>query len=347
MHKKYPISKVFVFLTPFHFLSASSIFGDDLLSNDEYLFIVHDRVSLKTTPRHLFLFGDELSFKNINSTKFWEISRKIKRIGNWLADIFTDYNLSETTEFISGSDKEVICQMIINRLTKKVTSQVTVIDEGIGMYACLDRHHRLKNFIYKSASCLIFGEKIEFVKPIGSNSSTDKIYLRNPSMLCHRSKSKVYSQFELKKNTINIQTSIGKNVLIFTSPQDMNLISAHDIFAVISKISESMDSKNMRVFIKPHPREDTDYSNYFKRDNIQIIDKKICGDNLNFSQFDLIVHFQSSTVIEVLASGFPPDKIITIKYFKSKGLDQFFENTISYSISEFLNSDFSTYINDR
>jgi hypothetical protein len=335
MNSKSEINKVFVFLTPFHLLSAKSIYGEDLMRANTHLFLIHERIQLDSTPKHLLRFNDSFSFKKSDLYKVLFLRKKINSVNHFIDIIIAQFDFSKTIQFVSGSDREVICQLFILKLRKYFSPKVVMIDEGVGFYTSSKSSDKFLRLVYPVYSLVLLGAKIQHINPLGSNVYTNEIYVRSLELLCLRQNHIKYNTFVLKKAIVDVNTSAKRNILIFTAPGDSNVINETVKTRVLEQIIRSVKNLDLNVFVKPHPREKISYLKNLKFSDITIIEPAICGDELNFKQFSCIINFQSSVIIEVLSSGFSANKVLTIKYLKSNLLDSVFRTTTIVSIENF------------
>lgn len=155
-----------------------------------------------------------------------------------------------------------------------------------------------------------FGEHVlGYIKhPYGINSNCKKVFLTKlpkemPEILDKvvlidmqnlwdmsslRKKEYILSIFDITKESV--EYLYGKSVILFTQPLDeLEGISELRKIEIYSKILSLYDSE--LLVIKPHPRETTDYSSYFR--NVCVYDKKIPFELLNI----LGVRFSRSVTI--------------------------------------------------
>lgn len=319
------IKRIFVFCTPFHLEAILSIYDQKIFGAKDTLVIKYDVVKeLPFTPTQYIEVPSKLV--SIRRTDFLKI-RKIKGIGRFLEQNIVKYSLSDVKKMVLGTDKGVFCQLLVKLVKRRnPDAKVVLVDEGTGFYAQRTLIDTVYRKIYPIITFLLYGKRIEFVKPIGTSSFTDIIYVRFLDKLAYRSNSIEYREFRLKKNIIDLKVGKGKHLLLFTLPNDLKSIGDKEKKQFVEELIKLLKKKKISLWIKPHPRENIGYLPEFREGAISIIQAHIPGDKIPFDKFEAIINFKSSVVMSVLDSGYSPQKVITISPAELK-FDKLFEGT--------------------
>lgn len=147
--------------------------------------------------------------------------------------------------------------------------------------------NRILGYVYET---LFFHGKSKYAKVIeindyhGTNLPKDKVRVKSKKdmfeKLSDEEKQKIYNVFIRDKTNIDFQA--GYSILILTQPlyQD-NMVESNEIQKRVYEDILSEHCSDGNVFIKPHPRDDFDYSNHFS--NVTVIDKNIPIEVLDFN----------------------------------------------------------------
>jgi hypothetical protein len=267
-------------------------------------------------------------------------NKKIQEYRKELSVIDKKYEIEHLVLF---SEKSLFSQILLQGLKSRVT--VWSIDEGLGHYVLPFKNDNLKKIIYRLLTPLLFGFRYEYFRVLGTHPRIDKLVLRLPkNRHVPQNKSKIIDYrtivpFVEKNNTGNIKAK-SKSVLLLTIPNEVVKYSE----ARIQKVEEIIDffkRRNYAIFIKPHPRESL--KKYEQIENITILDKSIAFEDIDYSMYDYIISDISSSMLDLLSSGYPKNNVIffNLEYFPN--IRYFFSGL---NVVENINN-LNTYVKDE
>ena len=89
-----------------------------------------------------------------------------------------------------------------------------------------------------------------------------------------------------------------------------------------------------------HPREDKfDESLMKAKFNWTFLDGQYPLDTLNYFDFKYIINFNSSIIMDILSSAYPPKKIITISLYDKLSIASLYKQTTYINIKSLMNED--------
>lgn len=305
---------IFIFLTPFHIDAAKSVYQSEL-AQDSTLIIYHPRLNVqdlhakKITLPELELKKNNLFMGNITSLK-----TKVKLLSEEVNRILSVYNFTDDVNLILGTDRDLFCQFFIQEVKKDfLSSKVILIDEGVGFYYRIRLKDQFLKLIYPFVSHIFLGYRLKHIRPLGSHSLVDIVYLRNMDLLPQRQKNISYRNFNLTRKVIPLNHLKGKeNILLYSFPdQDYN-IGTNFKEQFLQTLSALIKEAGFCLTIKPHPREDVSslLGLAENNDTVTILDGKVTGESLPFEEFNFIIHFKSSVIFELLNQKYPAKNII-------------------------------------
>jgi hypothetical protein len=222
-------------------------------------------------------------------------------------------------EIYLGTDKDIYTQLLLNDLYKHSNEyRLTLVDEGLGYYVNLNFKDRMLSLMYKLLTPIIFGSRLYYIKRLGVYPKINNIYLRTPELLNSKNKDINYVKFNLKNKT-NTFTNIKEGkVLLYSFPNQDGTISSEAKIKIIQDIGRYLATLDKDLIIKPHPRENIYELKTVlgKQKNVRILDNKFTGEDINYFEFELIINFFSSIVIDILDKNYPKNKILTIGFNK-------------------------------
>lgn len=328
-----------VVLTPFHIrqlkvianqfninLSDAIILYDDIISEN------HIKEELGNNLTCIILPSDKISFASFINKPIIEFKRIRKALSNYHR--FIDgikkeiENRKDLFNVWIGTDKDILIQILSRKLKRsnKIT-QVIAIDEGIGFYRKPNWKHKLKNVIYHILSPVLFGNKISFVHQLGASNYIDECYVR---FLNAVNKKSYIDYFEIPIHVNNSNRTVNRNnkCLVLTSPLSEDAIcSAKFEQKYLSSLFSSLSNKE--VVVKQHPREsDKKLKGLIKKNKLDIIEQSQSAEVLDYYEFEQIIQFSSSTIIDIYSSGYPLENVVTVDIFNGKnGVPHLFSKT--------------------
>lgn len=321
MKKK--IKHLFIILTPFQKTVIHQLFKEKL-ELENTLILLSEYVSLddfgveKETLKN-YEFSRERLFRQ--PLKYLKITRdNVKEAKGSIELLNSKFNFSKDLEIYLGTDKDVFTQLFLNDLFKNgPLRKLTLIDEGLGYYIKPATKDKILSVVYRFLTPMFFGSQLLYIRQLGTHPRINDVYLRAPELLKEKSDKINYIRFNLESQ-INMFPGMGSNkVLLFSFPnQDYNLSTTFKI-NIIKDIALHLKKFNKELVIKPHPRENTSELEelLFGLDNIQILNHTIQGESLNYFEYELILNFFSSIIIDLIDKKFPNEKILTIGFTKT------------------------------
>ncbi len=179
----------------------------------------------------------------------------------------------------------------------------------------------------------LFKERLAFIYTLGVYPRINKVYARLPDMLPIKSKHVDYFNIASLKLSEKKRYNDGSNkILIFSLPNQDYGLGDEEKFKIYLRLIDSF--KNKTVIIKPHPREDSGFFDRFKGSkNVQILRKDRIGENIDYFEFEKIINFSSSVIIDILMTSYPRKAVYTI-FMKENSELAFFKETTCIKLSE-------------
>lgn len=337
------INKIFIILTPFHYKAFFAIYkdlmhqSDVILIKESYL----DDSLWENTKANIINLPEEKFSAHYLKNNFFKIITKyrnqVKDIKIKCDQLITDFNWESSLTINIGSDRDVFAQVFLNQFYKKFKNiKLYAFDEGLGYYDTRKKFDKIKRVVYPILSPLILTETINFNKPMGIDKRIDVVYCRFPDLIIKNGYSE-YRKLEVKEsNSFGKYNSKSKKVLLFSFPNNTIDITDETKINWISSLYKSLPE--IELEIKLHPREEL-----FK-DKVtetypewMFLPSQHSIDELNYFDYLYIVNFTSSIVIDILFSGFPEDKIITVDFGAKLSLAELYNKTTLISTNDLTN----------
>lgn len=346
---KKEITHLFIILTPFQKTVMFQLF-EEKLKEENTLILVSEYVTLDDFYKEQgALKNYEFSRKQLfrQPFKHLKITRNnVKEAKSSIVALHSKFDFAPDLEIYLGTDKDIFTQLFLNNLFKNGSNRkLTLVDEGIGYYLKPSLKDNILSVLYRFLTPVFFGSRLFYIKQLGTYPKVKTIYLRAPQLLEVKRNDINYIQFNLESQIDMFPEMGGNKVLIYSFPnQDYNLSPTVKV-SIIKDIALYLKQFNKTLVIKPHPRENTSELEVmlFGNDNIQILDRAIPGEAINYFEYDLIINFFSSIIIDLIDKKFPKDKILTIGFTKNPII--YFGENISYCYIE--NFDVSKFINSN
>jgi len=345
MKKK--IKHLFIILTPLQKVVIYQLFGDVLNRKDSLVLLstIVDENEIFCKKEKLTnyefsrrkLFTKPLKYLKSTRLNVQDAKGKIENLKN-------KYKFYEELEIVLGTDKDMFTQLFLNNLYKfSKKHHLTLVDEGIGFYMNLNFKDKVLSIIYRLITPILFGSRLYYIRRIGVYPKIDKIYLRAPELLESKIKGIKYIKFNLK-NKNNVKSKIAKgNVLLYSFPNQDGNISFFEKVSIITDIANHLLKFDRNLTIKPHPRENIIElkKELSKFKNVQILDNKFSGEYINYFNYELIINFFSSIIIDLLDKDYPKEKILTIGFSNKPRIH--FDKSLKYCYLKNFNA--SVFIN--
>lgn len=242
------------------------------------------------------------------------------------------FTLSKNLKIIIGTDKDNFTQILINKLfnIKNLEIELMAVEEGSGFYRKETNKDIIVAFLYRMLTPVLFNEKIKYHRQLGTDKRISKVYARLPECIpkTRNSKNVTYIKYGISKKR-EYEPNKANGLLIYSFPNKNYPISDTKKTEILKQLILHL-GKNKDVFIKPHPRELMGSVKSLK--GINILNKKSTGEDLDYFNFEKIVNFSSSIVIDLIESGYPKERIVTVKLDDSNLT--FFKETNYVDISD-------------
>jgi hypothetical protein len=300
---------VFILTTPYHFFLAYLFVFQNKLKDVVFIFADHTEAIVRIYNK--FKECDKISsffvpeyeirrtFKRMYSNS---ITRRINK-NKHVKSIFINFNNLFPCDLYLNDERNLIAHYSI-----LMNKKYFYIEDGVGAYVPLSKLRLLE---MKISELLKYRYSID-----GYGDFAERVYVRHPEKLPKEKKHKAiffdYDQVLNKMmdsdiiemlsyfNTGNIDglDSEQKTLLLITQPLRDELLSEGQKIAIYKKILDNY--KDYKVFIKPHPREKTDYTSHF---NATMIDRNLPAEVLDLAfkekSFDLGLTLFSTGLIGV------------------------------------------------
>lgn len=328
------IDLIFIVLTPFHYKAFYVKYGSRINSKNVLILKDHNiddslfkdvESAVITIPNLKYSYFElkRNTFKSI-----LEFRGHTKKLTNFCKRLFTTFNLDEKIVINIGTDKDIFTQIFLKEIYKleNISPFLIAFEEGLGFYVTNDFASKTKKIIYPLLSPLLFGIKIRYYRPMGQDFRIKKIYCRYPEYIS-KNKKMLYEKFEVRENVNSgSYNKSSDKVLIFSFPnQDLNI--DHTVkLKWISQIYNIVNAKELHI--KLHPAEKwIESEDYLLTNKVSILTNFLIED-INYFEYKYIVNFNSSVILDILASGYPADKIITIDLGAKLSASSIYDKTI-------------------
>lgn len=345
MNGEMKVNQIFIVLTPFHKKAFYSIYGNQMRQKgtlilvdqniDDSLFLDYESTVISIPNSEFSVFN----FKNDFLRTVKQYRNQIKILQNFCDEIIENTPLDEKLTINIGTDRDVFTQIFLNKTykSKKLNPTLIAFDEGLGFYDTKKFTDKIKKLIYPFLSPILFNDKLRFYKPMGQDKRIRKVYCRFPELISHNGHSVYEKLFVRENNYSGNYNSKSKKVLVFSFPnQDLNIDEKIKI-EWISDIQKLV--KPNELVIKFHPREIHPDSKKWPVVKNWTLLKDVSMDNVNYFDYKYIVNFNSSVVMDLLASGYPPDRIITIDFGSKVNISALYNSTIKLKPNDLKNVD--------
>lgn len=342
---KTKVNQVFIVLTPFHKKAFYSQYGEQMNQNhtlilqdqniDNSLFLNYDSTILTIPNAEFSIFKFQDGF--FKTVKQYRNQVKIlqqfcdKLLGNTIFDKNVIINI--------GTDRDVFTQIFLNKIykSKYLKPKLFAFDEGLGFYDNKRFTDKIKKLIYPILSPILFNEKLMFYKPMGQDIRIDKVYCRFPELITKNGHSVYEKIYVRENNNEGSYNSLSNKTLVFSFPnQDLNIKEELKI-EWISAIQDIVRTE--QIFVKFHPREiRPDFEKWPVVKKWTLLED-VTMDNINYFDYKYIANFNSSIVMDLLASGYPSDKIITIDFGSKVNISSLYNSTVRIKPKDLKNAD--------
>jgi hypothetical protein len=336
---------ILILTTPFHLFMINKC---RFLINGDLTYIFYSKYVERTEIEEKFkdykvIFFQIPDFDNSQLPKsVFSFKRRLelrKHYYNLLEFIKSIDFISKINTVIIFSEKYLFTQIMLEKFRD---SNIIAIDEGTGFYNKDSLKDKIKKILYLVFSPILFsGFSFRYFAVLGTHPLINEVYIRRPELISTVSNKIKYHKIQKDASNKQVSNTTEKSILLLTSPiyEDEKLPQS-EAFDLLNKTMSILTLKGYKIYLKLHPRENIDkYLNLIQTYNLQTIPKQIRSEDLNYFDYKYIVHFFSSSIIDILDKDYPADRIISIypskSYFNRKHI---FRNTqIIYQMDELNN----------
>ncbi len=265
-------------------------------------------------------------FKNYKNTV-----TKLKDVKSDVESINQKFNFSNNLKIVICSDRDIFTQLMLNSLLEHENKrELIAIEEGLGFYIRTTLKDKFFALLYRVITPILFGSKLYYVKRMGVYPKINKIYVRDITLLPKNLKNEdKYKEFRL--NTRDNETkSIKKgSILFFSFPEQDYQMHESIKYKLISEIASFAKSRNKLLIIKPHPRENIKPEKIKDLRNISVLDKSVVGESLDYFDYEFIINFFSSIILDIVENNYPKRNLLTIGVLNKPLIE--FKNDLKYS----------------
>lgn len=342
---KTKVNQIFIVLTPFHKKAFYSHYGEEMNQKntlilkdqniDDSLFLNYDSIILTIPYAEFSIFKFQNGFfKTVKNYR-----HQVKILQQFCDKLLVNKTFDENVTINIGTDRDVFTQIFLNKIyeSKDLKPSLHAFDEGLGFYDTKRLTDKIKKIIYPLLSPILFNEKLKFYKPMGQDSRIDKVYCRFPELISKNGHS-IYEKIHTRENNCTgTYNKLSNKTLVFSFPnQDLNIKEELKI-EWISAIQELV--KTEQIYVKFHPREIRPDPNTWPEVKNWTLIEDITMDHINYFDYKYIANFNSSIVMDLLASGYPADKIITIDFGSKVNISSLYNSTVKLKPNELKNAD--------
>ena len=337
------IDNLVIITTPFHKEVVEKIFPN-LINESSTLVLYSKFVDASTICTHKILLFDykfsrsELFSKPLKNYK--NTVTKFRKVKNDVENINQKFNFSNNLKIVICSDSDIFTQLMLNSLFKQDNKrELIAIEEGLGFYLRTTLKDKLFALIYKVLTPILFGSKLYYVKRMGVYPKIKTIYVRDITLLPKKLKNiDKYKEFSLNR-VLADKKPIMKGVILFFSFPDQDYQMDESIkYKLILEIANFAKKRNKVLTIKPHPRENIRPEKFKGLTNIVILDKSIVGESLDYYDYEFIINFFSSIILDIVEYDYPKSNLLTIGLLQ-KPLIEFKDGLKYCSLKDFIASD--------
>jgi hypothetical protein len=334
------INNLIILITPFHKMVVNKLFPELLDRKDTLVLYSEfvDSIDIIAQKRKLTNYNFSRSelfsapFKNFSKTRAKLINAK-----NNVNSLSSEFNFSLSLNIIICSDKDIFTQIFLNKLFDNENHRKLIaIEEGLGFYVKTNKKDQLFSLIYRMVTPVLFGTRLYYVKRLGIYPKISTIYIRALDLLPKGVSEKIeYKTFKLNSSTERKEIVNGK-FLFFSFPEQDYKMDVELKINLIEDIANFALKNNKELIIKPHPREKIELiqERLNKIENIKIFDKKISGESLDYFDYEYIVNFFSSIILDIIENDYPESRLLTIGV-PEKPLIKFKNELKYYSLASF------------
>ena len=329
MSKKH---NILILLTPFHLRqykklveeyglpdSSLVIFHSNLVSETDILQNIGKLNYLYSIPEGNISFNNFIKY----STQTYIYLKRLFKKYEYLIESVNKL-IDNKIDIYIGSDKDLFTQILVHKLESKIKN-VHAFEEGTSYYIDETFFDVIKRCLFFLFSKAIWGYRFRYVRAMGRSSWINIIYARLPEQISNN-KAKVYP---ISNNKLITPLKKKGKILFITSPfSEYSLMKFKDEVYVYSTIINYLKD-NFEIIIKQHPKESDSKINHFilESKNVTVLPKMDIAEKINYFDFERVINFGSSVVIDILLAQYPPQDIITFHITRKMKLPNFYNKT--------------------
>ncbi|MCE2613629.1 hypothetical protein LVD13_11660 [Flavobacteriaceae bacterium D16] len=330
------IDQIVFFHTPFH---EKAFYEVTRITNlDTTLIVASYYINLIKSPPHYYVLENKgfsrLRFLESPLKQLPEIRKKLALTDQEIIELGLKYDFCDGLKIYLGNDKDIFVQRLLYLMNSKI-KEVIAIDEGLGFYLADSLKDRVFKKLYPLISQLILGRKIYYLKRLGTHPMVNKVFLREPELLLSKQKGITYERIFLSPKHEKRIPEKGKALIYSFPEQDLTVKKERKLY-VIDQMVNFFTQNGIQVVIKPHPRENISdlEKTYANNKNVELLKGSLLGEELDYFNFEVIINFFSSVILDILNTEYPAKRLITIGFTK-KPLIEMNRNAHYIFIDEF------------
>lgn len=320
--------------TPFHLDVFNKIFNSLIFTTEKWI-IFCDLLVLDSTTNKFIGFKNvqievvdlNLSLKHSGVNGKWDRLKNIpimrKKVLNYIKMAKFIITNNEIENLVVFSEKNLFSQIMLKYIP--INTVVWSVDEGFGHYVMPNQGDGVKKIFYPFLCYIAFAFPYQYFRVLGTHKRINNVVLRLPLMRELQNRGLTILSFQdlgishTKKGYKKEDVSKG-TVLVITLPYE-TLPFYSERMCLLKNTINCLQDNGYIVDIKPHPREDVSKYQY-----LNVLDKNVAIENLDYCKYEYIVSDISSSMINVFESDYPKENIfiLNLEYFPS--LSVFFTN---------------------
>lgn len=311
------IDTVIIILTPFHKKAILHLFPE--LFTRQKTLILHSSI---LNVDELICHKQELTDFNFSRKKIFKspvqylkpFQKKVFTIKEEIKVLKGTYDFSKHLNLYFFSDKDVFSQILLQKLN---FNHIVAIDEGLGYYVLLTLKDHIIAFLYRILTPVLFGQRLYYIKRMGTIPQIDEVYLRKIDLLPSSKKGIIYKEFHIKSAQKQRDIRSG-SVLFFSFPEQDFLYNPEKKLQLQRNIADYLKKNNRKLVIKPHPRENVSFlrSGLADKENVVILEGNRLGEELDYFKYEFIINIFSSIILDIIDSLYPIERLITLGFPK-------------------------------
>lgn len=332
---------IILLLTPFHITQLNKVKNEIITSSDTNIIFFKEKfvnIELlllentipKNVPADSFYFYEILK----NPFKIFHYRRIIGHLKSYFKNELSELKGLAECNLIVFSFHGILPQVLRSEL-KLYDPTIIEIEEGLSYYYRYTWIDKLFSFLYAVFTPALLNYKLEYRGNLGKNKGTKILYARFPELLPNKISRIEYRKIKSYKSQHRTKHGISRKILILTSPfSEYKLLSSKKEHKILTKILRIAKLEGYRIYVKCHPSENSQKYTSILNDVI-ILDHKTAAERINYFEYNKIIHFGSSVIIDLFERNFDKKNIISIKLVSfSNNLKLFLNQTYTIKFNK-------------